>query len=211
MGCTRRETIGGALVTFHIVGLDLSLTATGIARIRPEEVLLRDGIHVRTVTSKPVPDAKYPNTLARIRKLAGDIVRAALEDADDGDDIVFMIEGPAFSATTGQVHTRAGLWWLVYHLVEKRGLVIIIEPTKLKKYVTRKGNAPKDAVLSTVVRNFPHVAVMDNNEADALALACMAARELGFPQEPSVQRCDPSALEGVDWPEQFTQRRNHIG
>lgn len=204
-------------MTFHIVGLDLSLAATGVAVIRPPEpefvgvLALGSGITVDTVTSKPVTDAKYPQTLARLRKLAGEIIRAALAGAGDDDDIIFVIEGPALGATTGQVHTRAGLWWLVYHLVEKLGVVVIIEPTKLKKYVTRKGTSAKDLVLTTVVRNFPHVGIVDNNQADALALACMAARELGFPMEPSVQRCDPSALEGVNWPQSITQRRNHIG
>ena len=123
------------------------------------------------------------------------------------DVVVIVIEGPALGQNNGQAHTRAGLWWLVYHLVEKIGHVVVIEPTKLKRYVTRKGNAQKDAVFSQIVRNFPQVDVVDNNEADALGLASMAARELGFPQEPSVQRCDPGALEGVHWPQFITARR----
>lgn len=189
---------------FHIVGIDPSLSATGVCRIRPGTPV---PIVVDIITSKPVPNAKYIHTLARMRQLAGDIVRAAKQGAQEGDIIIVAMEGPIFGQSTGQYHTRAGLWWLLYHLLEKLGMVIIIEPTKLKKYVTKKGNAPKDLVFATIVRNFPSVGIVDNNEADAVGLASMVSRELGFPMEPSVQRVDPSALEGVDWPELVIQQR----
>lgn len=189
---------------FHIVGIDPSLSATGVARIRPGTP---DPIKIDLIKSKAIPNAKYPHTLARIRSLAGDILRAAKVDYQEGDIMIVVMEGPIFGQSTGMYHTRAGLWWLLYHLLEKLGFVIIIEPTKLKKYVTKKGNAPKDVVFASIIRNFPQVGVMDNNEADALGLAAMVSRELGFPMEPSVQRVDSSALEGVDWPEFVTQQR----
>ena len=201
-------------MTYHIVGLDLSLTSTGWAIIRPED---EPGERIRTglITSASIPnDApdKYPLTLTRVRRLASKIVLTVQDMArrNHDDVVVVVIEAPAFSSNTGQAHTRAGLWWLVYHLVEKFALVVLVEPTKLKRYVTRKGNAGKSVVLTTIVRNFPALDIVDDNEADALGLACMAARELGFPQEPSVQRCDPGALEGVHWPEHINERRRAL-
>jgi Holliday junction resolvasome RuvABC endonuclease subunit len=197
------------MTQFHIVGLDLSLTKTGWAIIRPGDA---EPIRVGLIESASIPnDApdKYPLTLARVRRLASKIVQTVHDMTVRGADdvVVIVIEGPALGQNMGQAHIRAGLWWLVYHLVEKIGHVVVIEPTKLKRYVTRKGSGQKDLVFSTIVRNFPQVDVVDNNEADALGLACMAARELGFPQEPSVQRCDPGALEGVHWPQFITARR----
>lgn len=189
---------------YHFVGIDPSLSATGVATIRPHDPI---PIRVRLVESKPVPNAKYPHTLARIRRLAGDIVRTVRDGAEDGDIIIVVMEGPIFGQSTGQYHTRAGLWWILYHLLEKFSGFAVIEPTKLKRYVTGKGNAPKDLVFASVIRNFPSVGVVDNNEADALGLAAMAARQFGFPMEPSVQRVTPNALEGVDWP-YFTTEEN---
>lgn len=198
------------MTQFHIVGIDPSLSATGFASIRP--VGPSSGtIRVKTIDSKPVPNAKYPHTLVRMRTLARRILDAVKEDMQDGDVLVVVMEGPIFGQATGQYHTRAGLWWLLYHLLEKLGMLVIIEPTKLKKYVTGAGNAPKDSVFATMIRNFPSVGIMNNNEADALGLASMAARELGFPMEPSAQRVNPGSLEGVDWPEYITQRRLNNG
>lgn len=183
---------------FHIVGIDPSLSATGVARIRPGDPV---PIRVNLVTSGPVPNAQYPDTLTRIRNIVGRVVRQALEGAEEGDVVIVAMEGPAFAATTGQVHTRAGLWWLLYHMLEKQGALVVIEPSKLKRYVTGKGNAPKDLVFASVIRAYPNVGIVDNNQADALGLAAMVAREIGQPQELSVQKCTPSALEGVLWPE----------
>ena len=194
---------------FHIVGIDPSLSATGICRIRPGTP---NPVQIDLIRSSRVPNAKYPHTLARIRRLAGDVVRAARVDYEEGDILVVCMEGPIFGQANGQYHTRAGLWWLLYHLLEKLGFIVIVEPTKLKKYATRKGNAPKDLVFASIIRSFPQVGIVDNNEADAVGLAAMVSRELGFPMEPSVQRVDPSALEGVDWPDFIIQqRRNRNG
>lgn len=195
-------------MAYHIVGLDLSLTATGIARIRPGD---DRPISVSVVKSDSIPNAKYRHTLERMRGILSRVLVAIKHGSEEGDMIVVVMEGGAFMSTTGHAHTRAGLWWLAYHLIEKFALVVVVEPSKLKKYITGKGNAPKDLVFSSIVRNYPEVVVRDNNEADALGLASMASRELGFPMEPSVQRCTPVALEGVDWPEHFTQRREQNG
>lgn len=203
-------------MSYHIVGIDPSISSTGVARIRPGEV-----VAVATVTSKPERGARYPETLNRLRGMCRRIIEEARRDMQEGDVLVVVIEAPIFGTVTdsegkpigsaGQAHTRAGLWWMLYHLLEKMALMVVVEPTKLKRYVTRKGNAPKDLVFATMIRNFPDVGIMDNNQADALGLASMAARELGFPMEPSVQRVDPGALEGVNWPDHITQRRIQNG
>jgi len=185
-----------------VVGLDPSLSGTGLAFVR----MLAEP-DVLTITSPPVPNAKYPPTMARLRKIVREVLAAVAVHRLEGDIVVVVMEGPAFASTTGLAHVRGGLWWLLYHMLEKDCLMVVIEPSKLKRYVTGKGNAPKEVMFATTVRNFPRVGIMNNNESDALGLACMAARELGIPQEPSTNRVTPAALEGVDWPAQLTQRR----
>ncbi len=193
------------MTTFHIVGVDPSLSATGLAIIR-----VTDGeettIACQSVESKTIPNAGYPETLGRIRNLCARIVRAAKADLQEGDIMVVVMEGPVFGQSTGQYHTRSGLWWMLYHLLEKLGFLVIVEPTKLKRYVTGKGNANKDLVFGDVIRNYGAY-VLDNNQADALGLAAMAARELGSPVEKSTQKVTPAALDGVRWPEFMQLRR----
>lgn len=192
------------MTRYHVAAIDPSLTATGVARIRPHD---ERPITLSLVTSSAIPNADYPDTLGRIRMIAGNIIRAANRGVEDGDVVVYVMEGPIFGQSTGMYHTRAGLWWLLYHLLSKAGPVVVIEPTKLKLYVTGKGNAKKDVVFSKIVSIHPHRGIVDNNEADALGLAAMVARELGFPIEPSVQKCHPAALDGVKWPELVTAAR----
>lgn len=193
------------MIRYHIAAIDPSLSNTGIARIRPHE---EQPIQVASVTSSPVKNAQYPDTLERMRNIVGRIVREADRNVEEGDVIVYVIEGPVFGQAVGQYHTRAGMWWLLYHILTKRGPVVVIEPTKLKSYVTGKGNAKKEIVFAQVVSNYPHRGIVDDNQADALGLATMVARELGFPMEPSVQKCNPGALEGVHWPELVKAARN---
>lgn len=192
------------LVSFHIVGLDLSLTSTGAAIVRPGEPT-----RFTTITSKAVANAQYPDTLTRIRTICAHTLRWIRTGREEGDVTVVAMEAPIYPAgkALGMYHTRAGHWWMLYHLLEKEAHVVTIEPTKLKSYVTGKGNSSKEAMVATISRNFPDLAIYDDNQADAIGLANMVARELGHPQEPSVQRCNPGALEGVAWPDWITERR----
>lgn len=196
-------------MNLHIVGLDLSLTGTGIARIRPHAA---SPIEIEVVGTPAIPSGvpMYPATLARLRNLAGRIVRAAREGREDGDLMIVAIEAPAYAKAGDQRghHVRAGLWWLIFHLLEKEAVIVIVGIGTLKRYATGKGNADKDAVLVSCVRAFPHVGVMNNNEADALELAAMVAREVGHGQEVSVQRVGaPDALDAIDWPNEILALR----
>lgn len=196
-------------MNLHIVGLDLSLTSTGVARIRPHAPI---PVEVEVVGTAAIPPSAsvYPATLARLRNLAGKIIRAARRNREEGDITIVAIEGPAYAKAGDQRghHVRAGLWWLMFHLLEKEAIIIIVAPGTLKRYVTGKGNADKDLVLTSIVRAFPHVGVVNNNESDALGLAAMVARELGHGQEISVQRVGAiDSLDKIDWPDEILALR----
>jgi len=208
---------------YHFVGLDLSLTNTGVAVLRGDDLeghphLLRN---VRSAPEKTaVKDGKsYAGLLDRrnrLRRIAGRIVAAALDgyDPEVDDAPVFAIELPLLLAKNGGqgVLDRAGLFWLVTNALFNHGIVIEISTTTMKKYATGSGGTPKGqdskaAILLAIPRMFPGVFVTDDNTADALALAAMVARALGSPREPSPQRVTPSALNAVEWPSN-TQRKN---
>lgn len=170
----------------RIIGLDLSLSATGIAEIQFGEA--------RTWHLK-VAGAGHERMATLL-----DRIWLAVAGAD-----VVAVEGPSYgSGTNGRQsghHERAGLWWLVTHTLLRRQAIpfAVVAPASLKRWGTGKGNASKDAVLIAAIRRFPGVDVTDNNEADALFLAAAAADWYGCPlvTMPTVQR---AALEAVEWP-----------
>jgi crossover junction endodeoxyribonuclease RuvC len=180
-----------------VIGLDLSLTSTGVA------VATQDGAVTDRITSKPVPNATLED---RDERLWG--IRARVLDHASGADLI-VVEGPSYGSTTGHQHDRAGLWWLVVDALLRRGQRIVeVPPSSRMKYATGRGNASKDDVLSAVIRRYPHIDVNGNDEADALILAAMGARWLGHPLEgqyhgtaaPFLPQTHLAAMDAVHWP-----------
>lgn len=176
----------------RIIGLDLSLTATGVAIIDGANAL------TLTITSAARREAALSDRANRLAEIVAEVLSATLHP--ETPDLV-VVEQPAFSRTTGHHHDRSGLWWMVV-----RGLldwpldVAEVTPGGLKKFVTGRGNAGKDEVLLAVARRFPDVEVRNNNEADALVLAAMGADHMGLPlvDMPAAHR---AALDAVRWPQ----------
>lgn len=169
------------MLTFNVIGLDPSLTSTGVASTAGWV----DRIHPK----KPLTG------INRLRVIVTS-VRELTKTAD-----LAVLEGPSYNSTGGHQHERAGLWWMVYDCLDLRGIpTAVVAPASRCRYATGKGNASKDAVLSAVVRRFPDVEVTGNDEADALVLAAMGADYLGRPMAamPATHR---AALDKVAWPD----------
>jgi crossover junction endodeoxyribonuclease RuvC len=179
-----------------VVGIDLSLTSTGVA------VATQDGAVTDRITSKPVKDATLQDRATRLTNLRREIV------AHCGAADLVIIEGPSYGSTTGHQHDRAGLWWMVVSFLSMTHNVVEVAPKTRMRYATGKGNASKDDVLSAVIRRYHTVDVNGNDEADALVLAAMGARHLGHPIEPAADRIGPNriplenlaAMGAVHWP-----------
>jgi crossover junction endodeoxyribonuclease RuvC len=183
-----------------VVGLDLSLTCTGVA------VATQDGAITDRITSKPTKDATLRERVARLGMMA-----ALTCDHATGADLI-VVEGPSYGSTTGHQHDRSGLWWLVVGKLSGLYPVVEVAPGTRMRYATGRGNASKDDVLSAVIRRYHHIDVNGNDEADALILAAMGARFLGhplerpvpgrplFPGSPLPQTC-LAAMDAVTWPE----------
>ena len=164
-----------------VVGVDLSLTATGIAK--NDSVY---GVETATLSSKL-------RGISRLRGLACGVSR----QCDRGSLVV--IEGPAYGSMGPGFHERAGLHWLVVDQLWVRGILpIIVPPTVVKKYATGKGNANKGAMIDAATRRYPHVQTGgDDNQVDALWLAAMGLDYLtGQHVVPEAHR---AALGSVDW------------
>lgn len=182
-----------------VVGLDLSLTATGVARIGHDREA--DGLRVSTqvLGSKAAGDAVHARA-DRLTDLAASIVHATMLW---GRPSLVCIERPAYSSNSGSVTDRAGLWWLVVARMVRGQHVPVVDVVNnhLKAYATGKGNAAKDAVLAETVRRYGVLVptLADNNEADALQLAALGYDHLtGTPvvQLPETHR---RAVRAVKW------------
>ena len=174
----------------RVLGLDLSLTGTGIARV--------DGLGVGLLTTvRPGKRIGHPRI---------SYILSAIWEAQHAADIdLVVIEGPSYrsqqKAQRGH-HERAGLWWLVTQgLYDMRRSYAVVAPMARAKYAAGNGRAGKKVVLAAVRERYGHLVerIRNDNEADALTLAAMGVDHLGghLADVPPVNR---SALLKADWP-----------
>ncbi|HEY4375501.1 MAG TPA: hypothetical protein VGM93_00010 [Acidimicrobiales bacterium] len=161
-----------------VLGLDLSLTATGLAG--PDW----------TRTLKP------PGRMVGVDRL--DWILDRVVEHLDGVALA-VVEGPSYGSVGRGQHERGGLWWLIARLLAHRQVpTAVVSPNARAKYATGKGNAGKADVIREVARRFDWFEG-DDNAADALILAAMGADHLGQPMTtmPATHR---AALTAVTWP-----------
>lgn len=175
-----------------VVGLDLSLTGSGICRIEGEAIQ-----HAR-IGSGPA-SAALADRSQRLRVLAGKIVERCV-----GADLV-GVESPAYSKTMGSMHDRSGLWWMVMGRLTAQGIACYeVTAGTLKVYATGAGRVGKDLVLAEVVRRYidhvPNLAT--NDEADALVIAAMGFHHATGGPVVALPRTHTRALAAVKWPNQ---------
>lgn len=170
----------------YTVGIDSSLTGTGLARV------FGDGSYDYARLERD--DLRGP---ARLAALLDAVVRYA------SSATFVVLEGPAYgSQASGQSghHERAGLWHLISVALWQAGTRGAVVPPNIRAlYATGDSRADKTFVHGAMVRRFdgfdPSASL---DEADALALAALAADHLGFPpvKLPAANR---AALEKVPW------------
>lgn len=186
-----------------VVGLDVSLTAFGVCVARPgEDPCTMD------IGSASVDSTDEEATHTRIVDLTARVLARAREGRQPNDRVLFVMEKPAFSSSSGMAHVRAGLWRMVYHFGRKEGSFVTVGIQNLKQYATGKGNSDKQAMLLAAERAFPRAGASNDNQADAAWLAAMGMRELGHPFEVAVQRCHPQHLSKVTWPQWVGEYRD---
>lgn len=183
-----------------VCGIDPSLTGTGIA-------VLRHG-----VPDKPIrvgwpgvsgaSDIDRSKRVVALRHLIVKHVRAAQPD-------LVVIESPAYSKNLGSVCDRHGLWHYLLHEFGVAGpeRYAGITPTCRAQFATGKGHASKTMVIDAVNSWWPHLNLrtlpasrMQDNEADAVVLATMAAAWAGDPLPFALRDWHRNNLDAVAWP-----------
>lgn len=159
----------------NVVGLDLSLTATGVAA----------GTKATTLKSSATG-------MARLVDLR-DAVLAVCADAD-----LVAVEGYSFGSRNSQAHALGELGGVVRVALHEAAIRYLdVSPATVKKYATGRGNAPKAEVYGAAIRRLGYQGC-DHNQADALWLRALAMDGLGHPIAlmPAAHR---AALKPIDW------------
>jgi crossover junction endodeoxyribonuclease RuvC len=162
----------------NVIGLDLSLTNTGIARITwngpsPVNDVVAD-IH-RVQSAGKLTDT-WPMRSDRLRDLTQSITEHVLPAN------LVVLEGPSFNSKSPASHDRSWFWGKVYDALERYPVsILVVPPASAKKWATGKGNADKDDMMLAAARMWPVLEGIKNDTADALALAGIGMQLLEGP------------------------------
>lgn len=134
-----------------IVGVDASLTSTGVVALE------KDKVYPYTIQRKSTGVER----LIEIRE----IVRAEIVSAD-----IVVIEGYAFARANQahQIGELGGVLRVMFH--EEKIKYIEAAPSAVKKFATGKGNAKKEDVVLSVYKRWGKE-FKTNDETDAFVLA----------------------------------------
>ena len=154
----------------NIVGLDLSLTCTGIAVYNTTD----DGI-----TTKVVKTSSKDSDVCRYSKIHSDTLHEYAFSS-----IVF-IEGYSFGSfsKSSSMSKLIELGGIIKYDLDNRDIpFVIVPPTVLKKFITGKGNAKKEDVKLGVYKKFGRE-FKTSDEADAFALVVLGIKYLNIPSK----------------------------
>lgn len=195
----------------RIVGIDLSLTGTGLAEITLEIGALDDLAlpATKVVTSQPTKDSTLVDDFNRQTAITVPVLAWALGtetlmgngfDYPNRADLV-VIEALFNSKTSaGMLIERAGLWWRIVGSLICYGIpIVVVNQAQGKKFLTGNGGSDKGGMTLAAARLYPQwtpsTVKNTNDEADALALA-------------SIGVCLMASVE--DWPVPETDYRHKI-
>lgn len=175
----------------RVVGLDLSLTSTGMS----------DGFSYEVSQTDSSMELE-----ARIEQIMWQVGRFACKS----DTVLAVIESGAFSrgAQSQSAEILSALRFMVRHLLWCEDIPFaMVSPTCLKLYTAGNGKATKaDMVAAVQARhglNLTGLKVKDGryDVADAFALAAMGYRHIGEPLTTSGPEGPEDSFNAVQWPE----------
>lgn len=177
-----------------VVGIDLSLTGPGIARVsRPWG---DEPAHAVGTTLDRVPALEEMRGLV-LHEAAERVARRAraMAIAATPDTTLVVMEALLLQSTNGKAMERAAFWWMVRAQLELQGFTVVsVHPTSRRSIAmdtqaraewrnapkSQKSAAGKRAVLASVRRRWSGVVLPDDNAADALVCAEVGAHAAGF-------------------------------
>jgi hypothetical protein len=175
----------------RVLGVDLSLTATGLAG--------PGWCHL--IASRHDGD-EWSKRSRRLRRIREEVLEFAMPAE------LVVIEGPAYGAVSQSTWDRAGLWWSIVAVLESCEVpYAVVSPSQRLMYASGSGQPPKGrkskgVVVDAVTRRYPEYDTAgDDNLADAVVFMAMGCRALGRPLEDSLPQTHLRAMDKVVWPE----------
>jgi Holliday junction resolvasome RuvABC endonuclease subunit len=156
------------------VGIDPSLTATGIA--------FPSG-RTRLIGTPGVTTMSWIQRHAVIETMVLEIITEVM-GSDDGRPDLVVIEQLDMTQAYGGTIERTVLWWKVVELLARRGVRVETAASSIgKMYATGNGNAKKPEVILAVSRQWPQFDLKraNDNVADASAFCALGMHILGVP------------------------------
>lgn len=176
MGCLAAHPGGDPLTA--VVGLDLSIAATGIA-------WANGYLHTVDTARACTPDHRLGVILGSVRQVLS-----------DGADLVVVEDLPTHARAAGITGMVHGV--IRWYLIEQGIPYALVTPASLKKYATGRGNATKADMRLELFKRMDED-VRDDNQVDAWWLRAMGLDAVGEPlvAMPALNRV---ALEKITWP-----------
>ncbi|MGW4718300.1 hypothetical protein [Nocardia sp. NPDC004260] len=185
-----------------VVGLDPSLTGTGLAIITdtpPGRTLGYGEIdppRLYTIASTGKKGATWRQRHDRLVKLRNDTMRLVPRDTR-----LAVMEGPSFASTGAGQHDRSWYWGKLYDALTSLGIPVAVCPPKTRaKWVCDNGNGGKADVAMGIARMWPGVEIRGDDQADGLCFASIGAQHLGLPLPYLVLERHKLALSKIEWP-----------
>lgn len=162
-----------------VIGLDPSLSATGVATAEGQE----------TIPTKPAKT--LPTRVARLEGIVAEVALRAPATS------LVVIEAPAYARANAGTHVGAGLWWLLACSLLARGCEVVqVAPSTLKKLATGKGTASK-ADMRVALLKRTGLDLPDDNQVDAWWLRQAGLHLLHDPAAIELPKTQRDAIEGL--------------
>ncbi|MGO4752209.1 hypothetical protein AB4212_26975 [Streptomyces sp. 2MCAF27] len=175
----------------RVVGVDTSLTATGLAS---SEGWCR--VIGYPDKNNPITKLSYGARLVQMRRVLNAVVTGI------GHPDLAVLERAALAQSGGGAHERGWLWWRVYEYLTDVGIPVGLVSTNQRiTYATGKGTGAKTVVVDQVARRWPQWQTGGNDNAcDAVVLMAAGRDWLGKPIS-LVPKAHRIAVERALWPE----------
>jgi Holliday junction resolvasome RuvABC endonuclease subunit len=181
----------------RVVGLDLSLTSTGMSDGRTTDVV------------QTSPDEVLE---ARLDRIVRGVMSFVLSNLHRPVADLAVIEGASYGSKGSGVEQLSALRLMVRHRLWRMGVPFaLVAPATLKAYTTGNGRASKQDMVAAVAARYEHdfsvCKVKDGryDMADAFALAAMGHDHAGQPlhRSPGASWPGRQSLDVVKWPDLY--------
>lgn len=174
----------------RILGLDTSLTGTGMALIdlatwppsnppRAEGELV--SYEAQAVTVRAPKPGKDKSKRAMVRRVNALIEQIEWVFKDDKPEHVAM-EALAYGARGEGVWVLPWIFGRALELCETYDVPVqVVSTSGRAKFAAGKGNAHKETVMMAAHKLSPEAGITNNNEADALTVGATVCQQIGLP------------------------------